>query len=391
MLRYVSLFVFSILLHRTGAAQRLLTKEKATDLTLNNQRNLRAANLSVQQQQQLLGGSAGLESPQLQYQLSPYDEGAQIGVQQNISFPSLYRNRKALQSERLRLAQLQLLGSQYELKREVRLSFLQLQFFIERMGLLTYKDSIYAAIKTSSKRFFDAGQINRLEELQATAQADAVRNELLRAGADLEAEKQIFRFYTGYADSVIVAKLETYIFLPTTDTVINNVQQQILGQQVAINERELGVAKAGLLPELQAGILFPTISDHQRRAGYQFGLTVPIFRKQNRSRIAAAQTGIELARAQQELEGQRLNAQYRQAVAGYQRELQSLAYFNSTALPQARAIIETSQRLFQGGELNYIESLRNLQTAFDIFTNHLETHRSYNESVINLSYLNGTL
>jgi outer membrane protein, heavy metal efflux system len=53
--------------------------------------------------------------------------------------------------------------------------------------------------------------------------------------------------------------------------------------------------------------------------------------------------------------------------------------------------MEVSQRLFKGGELNYIESLRNLQTAFDIFLSHLETHRSYSEAVIQLNYLKGTL
>ena len=107
--------------------------------------------------------------------------------------------------------------------------------------------------------------------------------------------------------------------------------------------------------------------------------------------MAAAQSGIEMARAQTELEQQRLTAQYRQALANYSREAQSLAYYKNTALPQATAIMETSQRLFQGGELNYIESLRNLQTAFDIFFDHLSTQRAYNESVINLAYLNGTL
>ncbi|HVG41556.1 MAG TPA: TolC family protein [Chitinophagaceae bacterium] len=391
MLRHVSLFFLFIFLYRTSGAQGVLTKDEAVNSALNNQRNLKAATLNVQQQQQLLRGSAALESPQLQYQLSPYDEGAQIGVQQNISFPSVYNNRKALQTERIRLAQLQVLGSQYDLKREVRLSYLQLQYLAERRRLLLYQDSIYAAIKASSKRFFDAGQINKLEELQATAQADAIQNELFRSQADLEAEKQIFRFYTAYKDSINTTPVETYVFLPTSDTLISNVQQQILQQQIAINQSELGVAKAGLLPELQAGVLFPTISQHQRPVGFQFGLTIPIWRKQNRSRITAAQTGIEMARAQQELEQQRLYAQYRQAVTAYNKELQSLTYYNSTALPQAKAIIETSQRLFQGGELNYIESLRNLQTAFNIFSGHLETHRAYNEAVINLAYLNGTL
>ena len=142
---------------------------------------------------------------------------------------------------------------------------------------------------------------------------------------------------------------------------------------------------------MQAGVLFPTTSGSQRPIGYQFGLTIPIWRRQNRSRIAAAKTGIEIARAEQELSQQKINAQYRQALSNYQRELQTLGYFNNTALPQARAIVETSQRLFQGGELNYIESLRNLQTAFDIFFDHIDAFRNYNETVIQLNYLNGTL
>ena len=391
MSRIVLFFFFSFLLQLTAKAQKIITRNEAVNLALNNQRNVRAASLTVRQQEQLLKGSASLDNPQLQFQLSPYDEGSHVGVQQNFSFPSVYRNRKNLQSERIRLAQLQLQGSVYDLKREVNLSYLQLQYLAERKNILIYQDSIYTSIKTSAQRFFDAGQINKLEELQATMQADAIRNDLARSQTDQAAEEQIFRFYTNYPDSVIPMAMDTYVFVPVNDTNIKNVQQQILQQQILVSQKELGVTKAELLPELQAGVLFPTISEYQRPVGYQFGLTIPIWGKRNRGRINAATTGVEIAKAEQELQQQRLNAQFRQAFNNYKKELESLNYFNNTALPQAKAIIETSQRLFQGGQLNYIESLRNLQAAFEIFINHLETHRAYNEAVIQLNYLNGTL
>ena len=172
MLRYL-VFILLIILIQPVAAQRRITVEEAVGLAMNNQRNLKAANLAVIQQQQLLKGSAGLENPQLQFQLSPYDEGGQVGVQQTISLPAVYRNRKALQNERIRLAQLQLQGSQYELKREVRLGFLSLQYLAERGRMLAYQDSIYQIIKVSATRFFEAGQINKLEELQAVTQANS--------------------------------------------------------------------------------------------------------------------------------------------------------------------------------------------------------------------------
>lgn len=389
MLRSIGVFI-TFLFSVSIQAQRTLTKEEAVQLAIGNQRNLQAANLSVQQQQQLVKGSSALDNPQITAEASPY-EPLLVGVQQNLSLPSVYRNRKALQTERIRLAQLQFQGSQLELTRDVRLNYLQLQYFFERVRIIRYQDSIYQAIKESSKRFFEAGQINKLEELFATTQADRIRNDLERALADLRGEEQVFRFYTDLKDSIVVEPIETYQFIPVTDTLVSNVQQQILQQQISISQRQLQLERSELLPQVSAGVLFPTTKDYKRAVGYQLGVSIPIWGRQNRSRIAAAQSSVDIARAEQDLELQRLNAQYRQTLSAYQRELQSLSYFNNTALPQARAIIDVSQRLFQGGELNYIESLRNLQTAFEIFTDHLEAHRAYNETVIQLNFLKGTL
>jgi cobalt-zinc-cadmium resistance protein CzcA len=389
MSRFLLFLVFGFLSFPLSA-QRVMTPSEAVTLALNNQRNLKAASLSVQQQQQLGRSAGGLANPQVTAEASPY-EPLVVGVQQALSLPGVYRNRRAVQGERIRLAQLQLQGSRLELKRDVQLSFLQLQYFTQRVTLLQYQDSIYQAIKASSQRFFSAGQINKLEELQATTQADRLRNELLRAQADLSAESQLFRFFTGYVDSIIVAPLETYTFMPASDTVTNNVQQQILQQQIAVNERQLQLERSELLPQVSAGLMFPTTKEYERAVGYQVGVSIPLWSRQNRSRVAAAQTSVEISRAQQELEQQRITAQYRQMLGNYNRELQSLDYYKRTAIPQAQSIIAVSQRLFGGGELNYVESLRNLQTAFDIFTNHLEVHRAYNEMVIQLNYLKGTL
>jgi len=390
MLRYISLFLISISTYQLSQAQRLLTKDEAIQLGLNNQLNLKAANLSVQQQQQLVKGAAGLENPEIFVEASPY-EPLVFGAQQTFSMPGAYRNRRALQNERIRLAQLQLQGSQYDLKREILIGYLQLQYLVEKIKLLQYQDSIYQAIKIAAKRFFDAGQINKLEELTATTQADAVRNEFLRAEADLVSEKQIFRFFTNYTDSFTVESIENYLLVPAGDTLVNNIQQQILQQQIAISEKELKVVRSELLPQITVGVMFPTTKEYERPVGYQLGLSVPIWRRQNRGRIAAAQTSMEIARAQQELELIRLNARYRQAFINYRRDVQSLVYYNTTAIPQARSIIQTSQRLFDGGQLSYIESLRNLQAAFEIYINHLDTHRVLNETLIELNYLKGTL
>lgn len=62
MIRYVFTIIFTGLVAIKAASQRVLTKEEAVDLALQNQRNLKAATLTAQQQQQLLRGSAGLKA-----------------------------------------------------------------------------------------------------------------------------------------------------------------------------------------------------------------------------------------------------------------------------------------------------------------------------------------
>jgi hypothetical protein len=72
MIRYV-LIIGLLFSGYLAQAQRLISQEEAVNLAFNNQRNLRAANLSVQQQQQLVNGAAGLSNPQVFGEITPYE------------------------------------------------------------------------------------------------------------------------------------------------------------------------------------------------------------------------------------------------------------------------------------------------------------------------------
>src|SRR5688500_20041240 len=120
MFRYFS-FVLLLFGYLSGNAQRIISRDESVERTLANQRNLKAANLIVQQQEQLLRAAADFQSPQVFGEATPY-EPLIVGVQQTFSLPGVCRRRKALQSERLRLAQVQLRGAQYDLHRELLLS-----------------------------------------------------------------------------------------------------------------------------------------------------------------------------------------------------------------------------------------------------------------------------
>ena len=390
MFKYFQIGLILLVFNFSASGQRLLTGEEAAQLALGNARNINVAHLTLKQQQQLLRGAAGFASPQLTLEQSPY-EPLMAGVQQQFDWPGVYGKRKQLQKARVGLAERTLKLNELDIKRMVRTNYLELQYLTARIAQLRVQDSLYKDIKTAAIRNFRAGQINKLDELFAASQADRVTNELTRAVAEQQQQQRILQLLTGLKENIQsepISELNAPAFM---DTIQANPRIEVLQKQVEVNNAELQLEKKSLLPSLNAGVLFPLAKEYDNFLGYQVGISIPIWRGQNKSRIAAANTGVELAEANQQNTLLSLQNQLLVNQVNVQKEHGSLAYFNNIALQQSNEIIETSRRLFAAGQITYIESLRNITSAFETRINYLETLRNYNQAVIELNYLTGNL
>ena len=187
------------------------------------------------------------------------------------------------------------------------------------------------------------------------------------------------------------ANINDPVLLSLADTISNTIRPQILQQQVTISQQELKAERAELLPQINTGPLFGLENKNDRKQGWRFGVSIPLWFNQNRARIKAAQTGIQLAEAQRTREIQDLNRQYAVTFSQLLREQKSIQYFITIANQQAIDITQTAIRLYQGGQMNYIETIRNIITAFQTKTNYLEAIRNFNQALIELKYLNGSL
>jgi outer membrane protein, heavy metal efflux system len=84
-----------------------------------------------------------------------------------------------------------------------------------------------------------------------------------------------------------------------------------------------------------------------------------------------------------------LGTQYQQALADTRKFAASLTYYEQTGLPQSRAIISQSQRLFKAGEISYLVLIQSLNQAFTIQNTYLTTIRDYRQAIVALNYLRG--
>jgi cobalt-zinc-cadmium resistance protein CzcA len=181
--------------------------------------------------------------------------------------------------------------------------------------------------------------------------------------------------------------------LALLDTVPNAIRVQILQQQITVSQQQVKAERAELMPAVTAGPLFglQKSSDEQRRLGFRVGVSLPLWLNQNRARIRAAQTGVQVAEAQRQRELQELNREFSTTLAQVLKEQKSIQYFTTIANKQAVDITTTALRLFHAGQMNYTETLRNVIIAFQTKANYLEAIRNFNQAVIELKYINGTL
>ena len=395
MFRYLLLPGF-ILLAATCFSQQILTRQQATTLAGANRVNTDAAQLDVLRQQQLLKGSRGFDNPELEYEIDPYDPMV-LGVLMPLRLPNVYASRSGLQRERISLSQLMLQLNQFDVNRLVQNTYNEVQYLYARVNLLQQQDSLYQNIKSAAQRNFEAGQINKLEELFASNEANNLRNELERTLIELPAQKRALSYILNYSTDFIVDSFTAIttdpVLLTLLDTISNSIRPQILQQQVVVSQKELKAERAELLPQINTGPLFglQTSASDQRKLGWRVSLSMPLWFSQNRARIQAAQTGVQIAEAQRRRQIQDLNRDYTTALSQLFREQKSLQYFTTIANQQAVDITQTALRLFQAGQVNYIETMRNIITAYQTKVNYLETIRNFNQALTELKYLNGSL
>ena len=83
------------------------------------------------------------------------------------------------------------------------------------------------------------------------------------------------------------------------------------------------------------------------------------------------------------------NSEQQQAIADFKKSSQSLNYYETSGLSEADTIIYAATKSFNAGQINYIVYMQSLNQAFEIKFNYYDALKQYNESIIQLNYLNG--
>lgn len=388
-------------------AQELQTLAQLTQTALENNISLQAAGFEVASQRSLKGTAFDIPKTNASLLYGQYNSYAKgdnnITITQSIPFAA-FGSQGKLNRANLASSELKQRVTENELLYQLKQVYLSLTYTKARHSLLLQQDSIYAGFLKSSSLRYKTGETNLLEKTTAETQANEIRNQIRQNESEtLVLRRQLMTLVNTQSMPDVSAELVEFSYDAPDDSlqVLNNPRLKYMNQQIEVAKSQKGLETARFAPDILIGAFTQTLigventengniaSSSDRFNGFQVGLSIPLWFAPQRSRVQSAEFNRKASETNYQYFEQTLEGQKQQAFQQYHVARNSLAYYRTSALPNASLILAQSQAAFKGGEIGYAEYLMGLRNAISIQENYLSTLRDYNESIVYIEYLTG--
>ncbi len=385
-------------------AQTVIGLDSAEAQTLRRHPRLRQSDREIEEQRALKRGSFAPANPDFLFS-APTGEMWAPGVVQTIDLPHVYRQQSKVAQAGITLAERNRDVSRASVLRDTRLAYLSLQFAEAQVRQLTYQDSLFRVLRLATERLFTAGEVTSLQRISTDAEARQVTVQLQQATADRQAAQRRLGLLLGRPNEALATRTDlgrtgtelaqtgTALLagLPAEDSsaLVRSPTLAAATQNVALSQSGISLVRARRTPALTVGYQNQAFENSALKYRFQFGVSVPIWFWTYRSQLQAATARSQAAGYQLQAQRLELSTQYQQALADTRKFSASLGYYEQTGVPQSRAIISQSQRLFRAGEVSYLQLILSLNQAFAIQNTYLTTIRDYRQALVELNYLRG--
>ena len=378
------------------------------DLALRNNLQLKTADLEIGQSRALQRSSFDPGKTNVRLTQDPTSGGNidnSIGVTQNFAMPGFYSNQKNVYRQQTSLRERAKTMTEAEIIKEVRIAYYNYLYGVQKLKVLDFLDSIYSDFSKKAAIRQTTGETSNLEKLTAQNKYREILLKKNEAVADMRIyEVTMQQLINSSQPLSIEGKLVPLSFREQADTTAleTGPVMDYYRQSVQVAGAKVRLEKAKMWPEVTLGY------NHQlviggfdpakinrgyfpgtRIAGFEVGLSLPLFAGAYKSRINAEKIGESIAVAQLATTRQQLNTAWNKVYQEYKKFRQTVEYYSTSGLALGEEQMRVAQFAFSKGEIGYIEYIQNITMATDSKLNYLAAVNEYNAAVVNLEYLRG--
>ena len=384
-------------------AQTPINLKAAIDTAFKNNLIVKNEKLKSEYQKKLIKTAASIPQTNVvgQYgQINSYYSDNSFAVSQSFNFPTVYSNQKKLLTEEWKTSVFNSSLKDADTKKMVRQVFYTYLYLKEKEKLLYKNDSIYGAFLDKANLRFSKGESNILEKTTAETQRGTIAIQLKQLEQDIEIIILQFKLLLNSTTNFIPNEPSVKIdFDLSNDSNLVNQHPflKIIEQQKKMSILNSKLEKSKLMPDLSIGYYNMTMkgagadnifyNSSTRFQSVQVGVGIPLFFGSHKAKINASKINQHISENTYLLERNNLQLGYKSVMGQYQTNLETVNYFEKTALKNASLIFETANKQFINGELNYLEWVMLTNQAISIQSNYLDAVKNLNESIIQINYL----
>jgi heavy metal efflux system protein len=384
-----------------ASAQEVLTLPAAERLAQQNNPLVREGSLNRDVQRQLIGASTAIPATSVfgSYgQINEKSLDVQVGISQSFAFPSTYVRERQLQQQRATLSEAELALLSRDAVRRTRLLYYRLLVLSRRLTVLQSQDTLNQRFLRLATLRANLGETATLEALSARNRLEALRIEARQVLQTANATRTELAYLLGKSDPFAIdtamvprfALPDTSLSLaPPLESDLNPILRPY-SLEVGLGKTNIRLQRSRFLPEINLGYYTQTIGYRPNFNVFTFGLGLPFWFKPYQARVQAAGISTHLAEVRLENQRKRLSTDQLQAHQRLLTQVQSLRYYDETALPLAKRIELSAELAYRQGNIDYVELLQNLEQALQVQRLYLDTVDNYNQAAIELEYLQGS-
>jgi cobalt-zinc-cadmium resistance protein CzcA len=408
----IGLFIGSGLftaLPATAQNAKPLSLDECISLALASNPRLQRADLEIGQNKALQRTAFDPAKTNLTITQDPTSGGNidnSLGISQSFSFPTVYTAQSKVLKAQTAVSERSRALTQNELIRDVKLAYYQLLFARNKASQLQSQDSLYQKFSERAALRYKTGETSYLEQLSAINATKEIQLSRQQALADVAIAQAELAQLVNNGNPVEIANvtLDKVQIASSLDTAMvhQNPLFDLYRERVNLAGTQVKAERSKFLPDLSVGYrqqlligaynpadINRTYFPGTRMAGFEIGVSVPLFYGAQSARVKAARFNQQMIQSDQTLAALQLNKQYAQQIQEYLKYQQALDYYQGSGLKQASEQIRIAAFAYSKGEIGYVEFIQNTTQALNIRLQYLQALRDYNNSIIELSYLRG--
>lgn len=379
---------------------------------LKNNNSVLAADAEVKSSQYLKKTSTEIAKTNVSLTYGQYNSYANkdnnLTISQSIPFPTTFAAKSKLAGSVIESNVLKKKLTEAEVVYQIKQVYYQWLNLNQRKELLLRRDSVYKALAKASALRYKTGETNLLEKSSTEARSKEVENQFMQMENDkLALAGRLKALLTSPVTTFDEADLKEAVLSLQVDSSLaaKNPFVIYMKQQINIAENQKKVDKNALMPDITLGYFNQTLygvpygndataplaNYGNRFQGFSAGISIPLWFAPQSAKVKAAEYSKQNAELQYKQAQNNAVAEIEAAYTEYLKTQKSLQYYKSSGLPNAELITKQSTIAFQKGEINYAQHVLNLQQADEIKQNYLQTLLEYNQSVIALEFLSGSI